>query len=65
MSSIPDGSYHVYTTDKVERPIVVEVMANYVAICGEDGWRHISQCVGRYVRLREVSEVADDAKYGR
>jgi hypothetical protein len=65
MSSIPDGSYHLYTTDKTTRPIVVELMCDYVAICGEEGWRPLSSCPGRLVRLREVEEVLPDEKFER
>jgi hypothetical protein len=65
MSSIPDGSYHLYATEKVTRPIVVEIMANYVAQAGEEGWRPIAHFVGKFVRLREVEAVLPDEKYER
>jgi hypothetical protein len=65
MSSIPDGSYHYYATEKVTRPIVCEVTADYVAQAGEDNWRHISAHPGRFVRLREVEAVLPDEKFER
>lgn len=56
MSQYPDGSYHLYTTEKATRPIVCELMADYVAQAGEEGWRPVSQVIGRLVRLQEVRE---------
>jgi hypothetical protein len=59
--TLSDGSYHYYVNN-IGRPMLVEVMANYIAEVGEEGWRPIASYTGKFVPLIEAVPVTTAAK---